>query len=242
MDADMFLTGGIPELDGGQQCDRKVIDVGWGRAGVLVWRSVIEVEEEVRRDDLSERTAKPILGPDGKTLAVPRARSRLRAVVATGPIALIKKNIYLKSDHQVPGAPTEKNKAPPTKLYRLMIAISRLPQIRSSNAREGPATGFRGHHLRLVPILRHYINDVDEAFQSLLTCNAYGATHPAIEKGPGAIIAACTGYEPWPMLLAGTTDGPRRRFYCHFSQCIESHSYHQRLLEEPSGHHQDWEY
>ncbi|KAG0644360.1 hypothetical protein HOY80DRAFT_1030136 [Tuber brumale] len=262
MDADVFLTGVMPGLygqylssltelgkslggdwvhggDRGHPCDREVLDVWGGGAGVPVWRSVIEVEEEVRRDELSERKAKPIPGPDGKALPVAREGSRLRAVVAAGRITLTEKvpkllddtlftprvpNIYFKCQHHVAGATTEKNKGQGRKLYHLMIATSRLLQISGVLLviEGGLRMCFEAITYAHSTISRHYINDVEEAFESLPARNAYGSANPAIEKGPGAIIAPCTSHEQRPTPAPGPTDGPQRKYYCGFSQCNES--------------------
>ncbi|KAG0634135.1 mitochondrial small ribosomal subunit Rsm22-domain-containing protein [Tuber brumale] len=164
MDANVFLTAVMPGLyaqclssltelrkrlggdwvlggDGGEPGVNNVLDVGGGGAGVLAWRSVVEAEEETRKDLLSERTGKPPSGPDGKALPAARERSGLRAVVVAGPTTLRQKvskllddtlfiprvpDIYFENIHYTPGASTEKNNAQPRKLYDLIIATNRL--------------------------------------------------------------------------------------------------------------------
>ncbi|KAG0644336.1 hypothetical protein HOY80DRAFT_1030013 [Tuber brumale] len=216
-------AGAVLGGDRGHPCDRRVLDVRGGGAGVLVWRSVIEVEEEVRRDELSEKTAKPIPGPDGKALPVAREGIRLRAVIAAGRIALTEKvpkllddtlfaprvpNIYFKCQHHVSGTPQD------SEIRGVLLMIER-----------GLPMCFEAITYAHSTILRHYINDVEEAFESLPPRNAYGSVNPAIEKGPGAIITPCTNYEQCPMLVSGPTDGPQRKYYCGFSHCNESPSY-----------------
>jgi len=164
MDANVFLTAVMPGLyaqclssltelrrrlggdwvlggDGEERGVKNVLDVGAGGAGMLAWRSIVEAEEEGRKDELLERAGEPPPGPDGRALPAARERSPLRAVVVTAPIALRQRvskyldnttfiprmpDIYFENLHYTPGGPTEKNKAQPRKLYDLIIATNRL--------------------------------------------------------------------------------------------------------------------
>jgi len=164
MDANVFLAAVMPGLyaqclssltelrrrlggdwvlggDGGEQGVKNVLDVGSGGAGILAWRSIVEAEEEGRKDEFSERTGKPPPGSDGKALPAARERSGFRAVVVTGSLALRQKasrfldnttfvprmpDIYFENLHYTPGGPTEKNMTQPRKLYDLIIATNRL--------------------------------------------------------------------------------------------------------------------
>ncbi|CUS14500.1 unnamed protein product, partial [Tuber aestivum] len=282
MDAHVFLTALMPGLyaqclssltelrrrlgsdwvlggDRGEQGVRNVLDVGSGGAGVLAWRSIVEAEEERRRDELSERTGKPL--PAGE-------RSGLRAVVVTGSIALRRKvsqllddtifiprmpDIYFENLHHMPGVSTERNKAQPRKLYDLIIATNRLLPIVKSFYRhqvieqlwshlnpnggvllmieKGTPMGFEAIASARSTILRNYIKDVGEAFQPPPTANAYGdPTDPSIEKEPGAIIAPCTNHEQCPLFAFGPTDGTRRKDYCRFPQRYVRPGYLQKLM------------
>ncbi|PUU82708.1 mitochondrial small ribosomal subunit Rsm22-domain-containing protein [Tuber borchii] len=153
MDANVFLTAVMPGLYaqclsslselrrrlGGDWGVKNVLDIGSGGAGILAWRSIVEAEEEGRKDEFSERTGKP--GPDGKALPAAWERSGFRAVVVTGSLALRQKasrlldnttfiprmpDIYFENLHYTPGGPTEKNTTQPRKLYDLIIATNRL--------------------------------------------------------------------------------------------------------------------
>ncbi|KAG0138539.1 mitochondrial small ribosomal subunit Rsm22-domain-containing protein [Tuber indicum] len=174
MDADVFLTAVMPGLyaqclssltelrkrlggdwvlgGDGEPGVRNVLDVGGGGAGVLAWRSVIEVEEELRKDRLSGRTEKPPHGPDGGALPAGGERSGMRAVVVAGSIDLRGKvsrllddtlfiprmpNIYFENLNHTPGGLAEKNKAQPRKLYDLIIATNNLlPIVKSFYRRQ----------------------------------------------------------------------------------------------------------
>ena len=81
MNAEVFLTRVMPGLHGQylslltelrkSLCGNWMLGGGWGQPGV---KNVLEAQEEVRRDGLSERTGKPIPGPGGKALLVARER------------------------------------------------------------------------------------------------------------------------------------------------------------------------
>ncbi|KAG0633517.1 hypothetical protein HOY80DRAFT_1104888 [Tuber brumale] len=230
---------------------------GWGEPGVynVLDRSVIEAEEEGWKDSFSERTGKPPPGPDGKALTA-WERSRLWAVVA-GLIALGEKvskllnytlfiaqapDIYFENAHHTRGALTEKNKTQPREHYDLIIDTNRLrPIVKSFYSRQvtekfwGTPMGFEAiAHARPI-ILKQCIKEVGEAPQSLPTTNAHGSANAVIEKGPGAIIAPCTGHEECPLFVSCPTDGTRRKEYCSFSKLYE-------LIEEPFKNHEDLEY
>jgi len=302
MDANVFLTAVMPGLyaqclssltelrkrlggdwvlggDGEEQGIRNVLDVGSGGAGIFAWRSIVEAEEERRKDELLERAGKPPPGPDGKALPAARERSKLRAVVVTAPLVLRQKlskflenttfiprmpDIYFENLHYTPGGPTEKNKAQPRKLYDLIIATNRLlPLVEDFYRRQvieqlwshlnpnggvllmiekGIPMGFEAIARARSIILRDYIKDVGEDFQSPQTTNADGSTNPPVEKGPGAIIAPCTNHEQCPMFAFGPTDGTRRKDYCRFSQRYQRPWYMRTLMHKQSKDHEDLEY
>ncbi|KAG0644337.1 hypothetical protein HOY80DRAFT_1074195 [Tuber brumale] len=82
-------------------------------------------------------------------------------------------------------------------------------------------------------ILKHCINDVGEAFQSLSTANAHGPANPDTQNGPCATIAPRPNHE-CPMFVTGATDGAQYKDSCHSSQNYKSPSYLQRFMDESS--------
>ncbi|KAG0127159.1 hypothetical protein HOY82DRAFT_568438, partial [Tuber indicum] len=70
--------------DGEKLGVKNVLDTGGGCAGVPAWRSVIEAEEGVKKDEFSEKTGKLPSGLNGKVLLAAGERSGFWAVVRPG--------------------------------------------------------------------------------------------------------------------------------------------------------------
>ncbi|RPA89548.1 hypothetical protein L873DRAFT_1721283 [Choiromyces venosus 120613-1] len=295
IDADVYLSAVMPGLyaqclssltelrrrlgsdwvlggDGDEKGVKNVLDVGSGGAGILAWRSIIEAEEERRRDELEERT-------DWGAPPAAKEGSGLRAVVVTAPDALRGKasrlldnttfitrmpDVNFENLFHTPGVDTEKNKAQPRKLYDLIIASNRLlPIVKRFYRRQiidqlwshlnpnggvllmiekGTPMGFEAIAGARSTILKNYLQDVGEAFQSRATTNADGSTSDRTTKGPGAIIAPCTNHEQCPLFIHGATDGTQRKDYCRFSQRFRRPQYLQKIAKRSSNNTEDIEY
>ncbi|KAG0638659.1 hypothetical protein HOY80DRAFT_1137409 [Tuber brumale] len=98
--------------------------------------------------------------------------------------------------------------------------------------------GFEAITYARPTIFKNYIKDVDEAFQSVPPRNTCGSDDPAIEKGPGVIIAPCTNCEQCPIFVSGPTDGPQRKYYCRFTHSKSIHNVTTlQLQSSPPTHH-----
>ncbi|KAG0644350.1 hypothetical protein HOY80DRAFT_997020 [Tuber brumale] len=167
-------------------------------------------------------------------------------------------DIYFENLHHTPGAQTEKNKAQRGKLDNLIIATNRLLPIVTPFFRQiidqlwthlNPNAGVlpmieRGTPMRFEAIayarstmLKDFIENVGEAFQSLPATNAHGSANLPIEKGPGATIAPRTNHE-CPMFVTGPTDGTQCKDWCRSSQNYTSPGYLQRHMDESSKNHE----
>ncbi|KAG0644353.1 hypothetical protein HOY80DRAFT_941416, partial [Tuber brumale] len=156
-------------------------------------------------------------------------------------------DIYFENLHHASGALTEKNKAQRGELYNLIIATNGLLPIATSFFRQiveqlwphlnpndgvlvmierGTQIGFKAIAYTRSTILKDYIKNIGEAFQSLPATNADGSANPPIEKGPGATIAPRTNHEECLI-------------FCCSSQHYESPGYLQRLMDESSKNRED---
>ncbi|KAG0643103.1 hypothetical protein HOY80DRAFT_1134030 [Tuber brumale] len=76
---DVLFTAVMPRLYA--QYLSFLTELGTGWAAIWCSQSIVQVEEEERQDELSERTGKPPPGPGGQELPAAREGSGLRAVV-----------------------------------------------------------------------------------------------------------------------------------------------------------------
>ncbi|KAG0641274.1 hypothetical protein HOY80DRAFT_1135377 [Tuber brumale] len=226
---------------------KNVLDVGGGGAGVLAWRSVIAVEEEIRKDLLSERTGKPPPGPAGG--ALPAAGKewiascccrREKVSKHLGDTLFIPRvrDIDFENLQDKPGAQTE-NKAQPRKPYDPTATTNKLLP------RTKPL--FRP---QIIEQLWSHINPNGGGATSRMLARIFNpffpgmpsSADPSIRGGPGAIIAACTNRGGCPVFVSGPADGTQRKYYCRLSLRYEHPGYLQRLVEESSKNHEDMEH
>ncbi|KAG0638992.1 hypothetical protein HOY80DRAFT_1016142 [Tuber brumale] len=256
-DADVFIAAVMPALH-----LRKRLGGDWvlgGNGGSCVLRMCLMWGVGV----LSKRKGSCYLAPIGKLCRRRGKGMGWRRFQSSWMILrlFLECRIPISKTYTTCRAPAmEKNKAQARNLTDLIIATNRLLPIVKFFFRRlrvieqlwlrlnlnggvllvierGTPLGFDAITYARSTILKDYIKDVDEAFQSLSTINAYGSAkkHP-IEKGLDAIISLCMNQQ------CSVTHGTQRKHYCCFSRRYERPGYLQRFMEESSKNHEALEY
>jgi ribosomal protein RSM22 (predicted rRNA methylase) len=233
----------------------RVLDAGAGGAGLIAWRSIVQAEWDVLRE---EGMVSGVDAPDGKATVVtgPKTLRERMSLLLQNTTFLPRLPDYIHSAHPenlLDGAPAQSRKvydvviAPHTLFplkeeFKRKHMVENLWQLLDPNGgvlillEKGLPRGFEAVAGARSLILKNYISSPTSTHNA--TPLDSPVTEPFTEKETGMIIAPCTNHTSCPMYK---TEGfsPGRKDFCHFSQRFTRPPFLQRLLGAKQRNHED---